>query len=342
MTIEVTVGLLSGGGARNVPVEVQLPDTRRRAVHGPAPAAPAARCGGASGCGSTRPARRFRGRDDRLGAPPDDAFLVTNRGVDRTLVARRSRRALALGRLSFRLPRRCCASILPRVDERALTERLITYDTSTLEGMQAAAAFVYGWLEARDVEVKGETHNGRPVLAATVGPAAGPTVVLHGHLDVVPANPDQFEPRVEGDRLIGRGAYDMKGGLAAMMCAVRDLAAQDAVQGALRRASATRSPTSRSSAPRTSWSSAATWATSPSPASPPTSTSGSRPRACWRCGCRCPAARRTARRRGWATTPWSRRSTSSAASSRCRSRASPRTCSTGPRSASGGSSAATR
>ena len=81
------------------------------------------------------------------------------------------------------------------MDERALTERLITYDTSTLEGMQAAAAFVYGWLEARDVEVKGETHNGRPVLAATVGPDAGPTVVLHGHLDVVPANPDAVPAR---------------------------------------------------------------------------------------------------------------------------------------------------
>ena len=116
------------------------------------------------------------------------------------------------------------------MDESALTERLITYDTSALEGMQAAAAFVYGWLEARDVEVKGETHNGRPVLAATVGAAQGPTVVLHGHLDVVPGNQDQFTPRVEGDRLIGRGAYDMKGGLAAMMCAVRELADQDAVK----------------------------------------------------------------------------------------------------------------
>src|SRR5205085_6284568 len=33
-----------------------------------------------------------------------------------------------------------------------------------------------------------------------------------------------------GDRLIGRGAYDMKGGLAAMMCAVADLASQKAVR----------------------------------------------------------------------------------------------------------------
>jgi succinyl-diaminopimelate desuccinylase len=116
------------------------------------------------------------------------------------------------------------------MDERALTERLLTYDTSTLEGMQSAAGFVKGWLEARDVEVTGTIHNGRPVLAATVGPSGGPTVVLHGHLDVVPARPEQFEPRTDGDRLYGRGAYDMKGGLAAMMCALHDLAAQDGVR----------------------------------------------------------------------------------------------------------------
>ena len=116
------------------------------------------------------------------------------------------------------------------MDERALTERLITYDTSTLEGMQAAAGFVKGWLEAREVEVTGTMHNGRPVLAATVGPSSGPTVVLHGHLDVVPGRPEQFTPRIDGDRLYGRGAYDMKGGLAAMMAALHDLGAQDAVR----------------------------------------------------------------------------------------------------------------
>jgi succinyl-diaminopimelate desuccinylase len=116
------------------------------------------------------------------------------------------------------------------MDERALAERLITYDTSTLEGIRSAAGFVKGWLEARDVEVAGTTHNDRPLLAATVGPADAPTIVLHGHLDVVPARPEQFSPRVEGDRLIGRGAYDMKGGLAAMMLAVHDLAAQRGVR----------------------------------------------------------------------------------------------------------------
>src|SRR5438067_5911622 len=116
------------------------------------------------------------------------------------------------------------------MDERALAERLITYDTSTVDGIKAAAGFVKGWLESHEVPVVDGTVCGLPVLAATVGAPDGQTIVLHGHLDVVPGHPEQFEPRVEDDRLIGRGAYDMKGGLAAMMCAVADVASQDAVR----------------------------------------------------------------------------------------------------------------
>jgi len=119
------------------------------------------------------------------------------------------------------------------MDERLLAERLITYDTSKPDGLHAAAGFVKGWLESRDVDVHGRDHAGLPVILADVGaPAAGsaPTVILHGHLDVVPGREEQFAPRIEGDRLIGRGAYDMKGALAAMMCAVRDAAGQSAVR----------------------------------------------------------------------------------------------------------------
>src|SRR3954468_6139855 len=116
------------------------------------------------------------------------------------------------------------------MDERVLCERLITYDTSTVDGIKSAAGFVKGWLEARDIDVQTAMNNGLPVLAATVGAQKGPTVVLHGHLDVVPAEPGQFDPHIEGERLYGRGAYDMKGGLAAMMCATRDLAAQAKVK----------------------------------------------------------------------------------------------------------------
>ncbi|HWI06723.1 MAG TPA: M20/M25/M40 family metallo-hydrolase [Solirubrobacteraceae bacterium] len=116
------------------------------------------------------------------------------------------------------------------MDERVLAERLITYDTSTSDGLRAAVGFVKGWLEARDVPVTGREFGGLPVVLADVGPADGPCVILHGHVDVVPAHEDQFQPRVEGDRLIGRGAYDMKGALAAMMCAVHDVARNDRVR----------------------------------------------------------------------------------------------------------------
>ncbi len=96
----------------------------------------------------------------------------------------------------------------------------------------AAAGFVRGWLESRAIEVQNLEHRGLPVLVAEVGSSAddAPCVVLHGHLDVVPGHPEQFEPRIEGDRLIGRGSYDMKGGLAGMMCALKDLEQQERVR----------------------------------------------------------------------------------------------------------------
>jgi succinyl-diaminopimelate desuccinylase len=119
------------------------------------------------------------------------------------------------------------------MDERVLAERLISYDTSTLDGLRAAAGFVKGWLESRELEVKSLDHDGLPVVMVDVGARNSvepPTVILHGHLDVVPAYASQFEPRIEGDRLIGRGAYDMKGALAAMMCAVKDVADNEHVR----------------------------------------------------------------------------------------------------------------
>ena len=123
------------------------------------------------------------------------------------------------------------------LDELVLAERLISYDTSRPEEIVAAAGFVKGWLESRDIEVRHHDHNGLPVLVAEVGSpfdvdsdAQHPCVVFHGHLDVVPAHAEQFSPRLDGDRLIGRGAYDMKGGLAGMMCALKDLERQTSVR----------------------------------------------------------------------------------------------------------------
>jgi acetylornithine deacetylase/succinyl-diaminopimelate desuccinylase family protein len=52
------------------------------------------------------------------------------------------------------------------------------------------------------------------------------TLYFHGHYDVVPAsNESQFHPYVEDDKLVGRGSADMKGGLAAMIYAVKAIEA---------------------------------------------------------------------------------------------------------------------
>lgn len=71
----------------------------------------------------------------------------------------------------------------------------------------------------------------RPSLVAVApGPAVVPTVVLNGHLDTVGVTGmvAPFEPRVDGDRLMGRGAADMKGGVGAIVSAAEALVARAA------------------------------------------------------------------------------------------------------------------
>jgi succinyl-diaminopimelate desuccinylase len=69
------------------------------------------------------------------------------------------------------------------------------------------------------------TSNGKPSALVYCG-ASRPRfrVILNGHLDVVPADPDQFVPRVGDGRLVARGAQDMKVSALAMALAFRDLA----------------------------------------------------------------------------------------------------------------------
>ena len=109
------------------------------------------------------------------------------------------------------------------VDDLALAERLIGFDTSTEEGIRGAVGFLLGWLQSQAIRHEVTEVNGRPAVVATVG--EGPrTLILSAHVDVVPGDAAQFSPRRDNGCLYGRGAYDMKGALAAMLAALVDLA----------------------------------------------------------------------------------------------------------------------
>jgi succinyl-diaminopimelate desuccinylase len=112
----------------------------------------------------------------------------------------------------------------------ALTRRLIRYRSYTPGGAESTVDFINGWFEARGLDTfryKGAGPHGElSSLVVRVG-SGKPKVLLHGHADVVPGEEDQFEAHEENGELFGRGVYDMKGALAAMMYAVEDLHTMD-------------------------------------------------------------------------------------------------------------------
>src|SRR3954469_16910265 len=97
-------------------------------------------------------------------------------------------------------------------------------------GEAAIARFVSEWAAANGLEAQVlEETPGRPsVLVTAKGTGDGRTLFLCGHIDTVNVEgmSDPHSPRIDGDRLWGRGAYDMKAGVAAALIAARDAAAR--------------------------------------------------------------------------------------------------------------------
>ncbi|MDQ3857424.1 MAG: ArgE/DapE family deacylase [Actinomycetota bacterium] len=82
-------------------------------------------------------------------------------------------------------------------------------------------------------------YEGRRSLVATLRGRAGRSLLLNGHVDVVSAEPADrwarppFGAEIEDGRLYGRGACDMKGGIAAMLLGVEAALAAGPTTGAL-------------------------------------------------------------------------------------------------------------
>jgi acetylornithine deacetylase len=94
-------------------------------------------------------------------------------------------------------------------------------------GETEVARFVAEWCDRAGLETTlSEPAPGRPnVIAVARGTGGGRTLILNAHTDTVgvAGMTDPFTPRLDDGRLYGRGAYDMKGSLAACMVAVAEV-----------------------------------------------------------------------------------------------------------------------
>ena len=123
-----------------------------------------------------------------------------------------------------------------REDVVELTSALVSIDSINPvlvpggAGEGEIAAFVARWaLEVGlEADVLEETPGRPSVVVRARGSGGGRTLLLCAHLDTVGVQgmTDPYVPRLEGDRLYGRGAYDMKASLAASLLACREAASR--------------------------------------------------------------------------------------------------------------------
>ena len=121
--------------------------------------------------------------------------------------------------------------IITEIDRAELVELarcLIRFETvNPPADDRGIAQYLGDYLERMGLRVRVDNigENRRNVVGVWKGKADHPTLLLNGHLDVVPPGEgwtvDPFEGVIKDGRLYGRGAVDMKAGIASMVSALQ-------------------------------------------------------------------------------------------------------------------------
>ncbi|MFB6193303.1 MAG: M20 family metallopeptidase, partial [Candidatus Nanohaloarchaea archaeon] len=106
-----------------------------------------------------------------------------------------------------------------------LTEQLVRLET--VEGNQKAFEEAFDLIERYLNDFKLERFEKGGKTSMLVNYQDKPEVLLHGHIDVVEADKSQFKPEKSNGRIYGRGAADMKAGVAALVKTMEDLSSDN-------------------------------------------------------------------------------------------------------------------
>lgn len=110
-------------------------------------------------------------------------------------------------------------------DITELTKEMIRFRTVKGEEDEIDDCFDYirDYFSGDEFVIQGFEKDGVETLVIGFEETKTPEVLLHGHIDVVEADEEMFEPEVRDGRIYGRGAGDMKSGVACLMKVMKDL-----------------------------------------------------------------------------------------------------------------------
>lgn len=114
-----------------------------------------------------------------------------------------------------------------------ILKKLVSFKgvSSNTKAINNVANYAAEYLSSDKVTIDTFLSNGFPnlVIRPKKAVANKPIIMLNAHLDVVPADDQLFTFKIEGDKALGRGVYDMQGAAAAIIYLFKALAEEEKI-----------------------------------------------------------------------------------------------------------------